>query len=142
MGEMAKLISEYGILVFIAVLFFATFVADKKTAKEERRERNAREDAREIQREKAEKEQRDEMRKRDDEYRETIKVLSSSTDNVASALNLLRESENNTTTLIRSHDQRSIDIKEDIQKGFAEIKNDMTEVKTIVGTCGKRKGGE
>lgn len=110
---MVKLVSQFGVLVVIAGVFLYTYLQDRKDQKK-KEEVNV---------------------KRDDEYRTTIKLLADSTNNVAKALDLLREAEHNTTVLIQQHDQRSIAIKEDLAKGFGEIKNDLVEVKTIVENC-------
>ena len=122
-----KAISEYGILLVIAGIFLITYWLDRKDRKTN--------DQANYQKD---QQQRAEAIKRDEEYRATIKLLADSTNNVAKALDLLRVSEDTNTTLIRQHDQRSIDIKEDIQKGFGEIKNNLTEVKTIVSNCRKK----
>jgi hypothetical protein len=44
-------------------------------------------------------------------------------------------SETNATNLFLQHDQRSIQTKEDVQRGFNEIKNDLIEFKIIVANC-------
>ena len=133
-----KAITEFGILIVIAGIFLLTYWYDKKEQRKKDIAKEEEDKLREKAREEREKELRLESLRRDDEYRSTIKLLADSTNNVAKALDLLREAEANTTTLIRSHDQRSIDMKEDIATGFGEIRTDLTEVKTIVRSCGRK----
>ena len=101
--EMGQAISDLGITVIIVAVFLINIYMDKREAS-----------------------------RRDEEYRKTIVILSDSTNNVAKALDLLRQAETNTEILIRQHDERSIEIKQDVQDGFNCIKTDLIEVKTML----------
>lgn len=106
MNETIKAITENGILVVIAAVFIWTILADRKDNTK-----------REI-----------EIKERDDTYNTSLSLLSKAIDNMANLIDLLRQSNDNQASMLKTHDERSIKIKEE-----------MTEIKTIVGGCNKRK---
>lgn len=127
MGEataFTKIISEYGVLMVITAITLYFYVKDKLEQPKREKEQKERE---------ARKEQ--EMALRDEEYRQAIKLLADSTNNVAKALDLLRVAEDNNAILLRQHDERSVLIKDDMIAGFGEVRKDLVEVKTIVSNC-------
>lgn len=121
---LTKIISEYGVLMVITAITLYFYVKDKLEQPKKEKEQKERE---------ARKEQ--EMALRDEEYRQAIKLLADSTNNVAKALDLLRVAEENNAILLRQHDERSVLIKDDMIAGFGEVRKDLVEVKTIVSNC-------
>lgn len=61
------------------------------------------------------------------ENKKTLVLLAESNNNIAKSLELLKETMNNQDTILRTHDERSIMIKEDI-----------IEVKTLLHQCSDR----
>lgn len=90
-GNIASLIIENGILIFIAVVFFYFLFIDKKQKQEDRK--------REIQERKEEKINNTAV----------LKELSTSNRNIAESLNLLKTSIDINTTEYRQHDERAIE---------------------------------
>lgn len=119
-----KAISEYGILIIITAITLYFYVKDKLDQPKKDREQKEKECAKDK-----------ELALRDEEYRQAIRMLADSTNNVAKALDLLRVAEENSSILLRQHDERSIGIKDDMNVGFGEVRKDLVEVKTIVASC-------
>jgi hypothetical protein len=117
MEETVGLISQYGILTVLAAIFIFSYLADKKDQKQRDMKSIEREDAREK-----------DIRSRDDKYNESLLLLSRSTDNIATALELLKSSNETSISMLKTHDERSIKMAEQ-----------MTEIKAIVHGCRNRK---
>lgn len=99
MESTIKLIGDYGITIVIAGVFLWTVIVDKKDNK-----------------------------KRDEKYNESLGLLSKAIDNMANLIDLLRQSNDNQVNLLKAHDERAIEIKENV-----------AEVRLLVNNCPKKK---
>ena len=96
--ELTNAIGEYGILIVIASLFLINTIADRKKA-DLREEKN----------------------------NQTLQLLTKAIDSVAKSLDLLKQSNENTTEIFIKHDERSI-----------RIDDKLTKIETIVSGCQKK----
>ena len=81
-----------------------------------------------IQDRKDKKEQEVSNGKRDEKYNESLSLLAKAIDNMGNLIDLLKQSNDNQAEVFKQHDERSICIKEDL-----------IEIKTLVGNCPKKK---
>lgn len=104
LGELAKLIFQYGGTAIMAGLFVLFLFYDRKDRKEK---------------ETSDKEEKKAEREANNAI---LKELSASNRNIAESLNLLKTSMDNTNNEFKQHDERAI-------KGFQEIHEDLIILK-------------
>lgn len=96
--EIAKLITENGIMIIICAVFIYQYLNDKK-----------------------------ELKARDDKYNDSLRLLSESSDNIARALTLLTEQSKRGEESMVKHDERAIKMNEKLAKTIALLEKRISE---------------
>ncbi len=109
MEEFAKIISDYGGTVVLAVLFIIFLFYDRKDRKEK--------EAHDIEERKAEREANNKL----------LSELSVSNRNIAESLNLLKTSIDTNTTEFRQHDERAIKQFGNINESLIKIEEKLNK---------------